>query len=265
MANNSISKAGTTEPFTLQASRGDIYKHTLLDKFGYNADIATATETLWSLGGIYAWRTTATKVKISSSDAKDTATGVGARTVLIQGLDADYAEIEETLTMAGQTASSESTNTYWRIHRAVVVTNGSEFDNAGTLYVHKTGATLTAGVSTLADTLTVISPGFGQTLQSFYTVPANKTLYITQLHVSAGAAALNTVTATVRTKDATAAANLWGWNTKAIRTFGLGAAVDGILAVPIVVTEKYDIEMTALVNTGTAAVSGTFAGYLVDD
>jgi len=265
MSNASISKSGIDEPFSLQVARGQIYKHAHLDKFGFNADIGTTQETLWSLGGVYTWRTAATKVKISSSDAKDTAAGVGARTVTIQGLDANFAETEETITMAGQTASAESTNTYLRIHRAFVVTNGSEIDNAGTLYVHETGAALTSGVPDDATkNLTVISPGYGQTLQSFYTVPASKTLYITQLHAAVGGAALNTVTTTLRTKDATLAANLFAWNTKAIRVFGLGGVADGQLSVPIKVTEKYDIEMTAVVNTSTASVTGTFAGYLID-
>ena len=89
-------------------------------------------------------------------------------------------------------------------------------------------------------------------------MPASKTLYITQIHAAVGGAALNTVTTTLRTKDATAAANLYAWNTKAIRVFGLGGVADGTLQVPIKVTEKYDIEMTAVVNTSTAAVTGTF-------
>ena len=124
MSNSSISKSWSDEPFDLQVARGQIYKHAHLDKFGYNADIATSQETLWSLGGSYTWRTTAVAMKISSSDAKDTAAGVGARTVTIQGLDANFAEVEETVTMAGQTASTATTQTFLRVHRAFVVTNG---------------------------------------------------------------------------------------------------------------------------------------------
>ena len=52
---SSISRVGTTEPFELQTSRGQIPYHTSLFKYGYNPNIINANETIWDAGGIYAY------------------------------------------------------------------------------------------------------------------------------------------------------------------------------------------------------------------
>ena len=92
---SSISRVGTTEPFELQISRGQISFHKFVHKFGYNPSIGTSDETIWSEGGLYAYPASATVMTVSSSSTDDTAAGTGARTVEVFGLDADYNEINE--------------------------------------------------------------------------------------------------------------------------------------------------------------------------
>jgi hypothetical protein len=90
MANfRSISQIGTSEPFELQVSRGQIPGHDFVHKFGYNPTIGVTDETIWSQGGVYVYPTTASTMYISSSSTADTAAGTGARTVTVSGLDAD--------------------------------------------------------------------------------------------------------------------------------------------------------------------------------
>ena len=87
----SISQIGTTEPFELQIARGHIEGHKHQFKFGHNAAVSDTEETIWSQGGLYAYPPGAQQMTLSSSSDDDTANeGTGARTVEIQGLDADY-------------------------------------------------------------------------------------------------------------------------------------------------------------------------------
>jgi len=58
---SSISRVGTSEPFELQVARGQISFHKTVFKFGYNAAVGAATETIWEQGGLYAYPASATQ------------------------------------------------------------------------------------------------------------------------------------------------------------------------------------------------------------
>ena len=103
---SSISRVGTSEPFELQVSRGQIAYHEFIHKFGYNPSIGATDETIWSEGGLYVYPTSASTMYISSSSADDTAAGTGARTATVYGLDADFEQISVTVSLNGQPASS---------------------------------------------------------------------------------------------------------------------------------------------------------------
>jgi hypothetical protein len=170
---SSISRVGTTEPFELQIARGQVAWHYAQFKFGFNPDVDDSLETVWAEGGLYSYIETATVLKVSSSSTNDTAAGTGARTVTLFGLDANYAEIGETVTLNGQTAVN-STKTYLRINRMVVNTAGSGGQNAGVIYAG-TG-TVTTGVP--ANKYATIAVGDNQTLMALWTVPADHTAYL---------------------------------------------------------------------------------------
>jgi hypothetical protein len=170
---SSITRFGLYEPFDLQVARGQITGHKSLFKFGNNPDINGSLETVWSHGGLYVYPTSAIQMKVSSSSANDTALGTGARTVSVQGLDQDYNEVAETVTLTGQTAVL-TTTTFIRVFRAFVITAGSGETAAGTIYVG-TG-TVTAGVP--ATVYAEIPVGENQTLMAIWTVPAGYTFYI---------------------------------------------------------------------------------------
>jgi hypothetical protein len=170
---SSISRVGTTEPFELQIARGQVAWHYPQFKFGFNPDVDDSLETVWAEGGLYSYIETATVLKVSSSSTNDTAAGTGARTVTLFGLDANYEEIGETVTLNGQTAVN-STKTYLRINRMVVNTAGSGGQNAGVIYAG-TG-TVTTGVP--ANKYATIAVGDNQTLMALWTVPADHTAYL---------------------------------------------------------------------------------------
>ena len=163
----------TSRDFLLSVAKGQIEGHSLVHKFGANHDIDTASETVWSQGGTYAWQAAASTLKVSSSDGADTGAGTGARTVRLYGLNATYDEVTEDITLTGQTEVVSSTS-YIRIHRMEVLTAGSGGANAGVVYAG-TG-TVTAGVP--ATVYSSIGVGENQSNQAFYTVPAGYTAYI---------------------------------------------------------------------------------------
>ena len=130
----SITQSGRYEPFELQVARGQISWHKRLFQFGTNTAVGTGFSTLWPGGGtLYAYPSAATVLKISSANANDAAAGTGARTVVVNGLDADYNEISETVILNGQTAVN-TVNSYLRFGEILVLTAGSGGTAAGILY-----------------------------------------------------------------------------------------------------------------------------------
>ena len=176
---SSISRFGLTEPFNLQVARGQIAYHYSVFKFGFNPDVDDSPETVWAEGGLYSYLSAATVLKISSSSADDASAGTGARTVELQGLDGDYNQISETVTLNGQTAVN-TTKSFLRIYRMVVKTAGTGAQNAGVIYAG-TG-TVTLGVP--ANKYATIAIGDNQTLMALWTVPAGHTAYLLQTDVT---------------------------------------------------------------------------------
>jgi hypothetical protein len=176
---SSITRVGTSEPFELQVARGQVAWHYDVHKFGFNPDIDDSLETVWAQGGLYSYLAAATQLSVSSSSTDDTSAGTGARTVTLSGLDANYSEISETVTLNGQTAVT-TTNSYLRIFRMVVNSAGSGGENAGVIYAG-TG-TVTSGVP--ANKYATIAIGDNQTLMAIWTVPANHTAYLLQTDVT---------------------------------------------------------------------------------
>jgi hypothetical protein len=250
----SITSEDATEPFELQVARGMIAGHKPLFKFGLNADIDSTLETVWSQSSLYVYPTTAAVMKVSSTSADDAAAGTGARTVLVAGLDADYNEISETVTLNGQTAVL-TTNSFLRVFRAYVVTAGSGGTAAGTLYVG--AGTVTSGVP--ATVYAAIEIGDNQTVMAMWTVPAGYTLYIYRGTFSA---ASNNAAQYVLGKfmvrpfggvfrnaaDITVNSNVFGYD----------------FEIPLAVAEKSDIEARAIALSGTNFyVTASFEGIYV--
>jgi hypothetical protein len=178
---SSISRFGLTEPFELQVARGQISWHKSVTVFGYNPDVDTSRVTVWPYTGIIPLPAVALQMKVSSSSANDTANGTGARTVYVAGLDANHNEIEEIVTLSGQTAVL-TTQSFLHINNAYVATAGSGLSAAGDIYFG-TG-TVTAGVP--ATVYDLIKFDYNQRITGSYTIPAGYTAYLSQGLFSAG-------------------------------------------------------------------------------
>lgn len=139
-----------------------------------DVDIATVPETIWPGGGLYPWKPVATAMEVVSTSATDTVAGTGARTVLINGLNAAYVEISEVVALNGLTPVVLA-NQYLRINVCAVLTSGTNGVNAGDLSIRD------AGAGTVRD---ILPAGSGISKKAAYTVPAGKTFYIASIMAS---------------------------------------------------------------------------------
>lgn len=180
-ANDSFNKgqALVVADFESEVALGNISNYQLQTKFGRNPDVDTGPEDIWQNGGTYTGMpsTSPETVDVFSSNANDTSAGTGARTIRIEGLKTSSSTVYETedLTMNG-TSSVTSSNTWWRINRALVLTAGSGEQNAGDITIRHT--------TTTANVFALIGTGFNQTLIAAYTVPAERVMLIKRIAVS---------------------------------------------------------------------------------
>jgi hypothetical protein len=165
MANfRSITQVGTSEPFELQVARGQIPGHKHVFKFGVNPIVQNVEETVWEGGGLYVYPSSAVTMTVSSASG---ATDNGV-IITISGLDSDYNEQSETVTLAGS-GTAITTKSFLRVNRGFVA-----------------GSQAPVGAITVANGGTTYAyiNGDNQTLMSIWTVPAGYEGFITQLDVT---------------------------------------------------------------------------------
>jgi len=154
--------------FYVDVAKGNVPGHSYINKFGKN-EAAEAGEDIWAGGGAYNFYpdTARSMVAISTAGA-DSIGGTGALTVAVFGLDSNWAEQADTVTMVG-TDSVALSGVWRRVFRSFVVTAGASDTNAGDISIRVAGETLTAAF---------IAAGEGQTQQAIYTIPDGKTGYL---------------------------------------------------------------------------------------
>ena len=240
---SSISRVGTTEPFELQVSRGQIPWHTSLFKYGYNSNIINVEETIWDVGGIYAYPSSAVAMTVTSASG---ATDSGV-TGIVFGLDADYNEVSETFTLDGS-GTYTTTQTFLRVFRAYI-----------------TGSSAPAGNITIANggtTYAQITAGENQTLMAVYTVPAGKSLYVNQGIATHGTGTSGGVFMTVRFL----VRNEGEVFRTAVKIDVVESEILYPFAQPLKIPEKSDVEVRAICNKNQAnALSASFDGIIVEE
>lgn len=166
-----------SEPYGWAVAEGDISGRTRWRKTGFNASIGTTEGPVWEIGGASInWPASAMQMSISSASVNDDGNpaGTGAQKVKIFYLDSDWAEQSEEVTLDGTNwVDTVATN----ILRVNLITTSL--------------GTVAAGAITLADKATRainyarISQGYTQGRAFRYSVPAGKTLFITEFVLSA--------------------------------------------------------------------------------
>ena len=231
----------------IHISRGAVADTSHINKFGYNTSVGTTFETITDLGGDQYYPTSAGVVSVVSSDVNDDDGDTGARTLEVQGLDGNYEEISETITLNG-TSAVTTTASFLRVFRMRVITAGATGTNEGNI-------TASIGGNDIAR---ISSANGGQSLMAVYTVPKGKTAYLIDFH---GSLSKNQEAVfMIRTKNGAVSS---AWQVKAM--FGTFAnSVHYHYPVPLEITEKTDIEVR--VKAGATSECGSiFDLVLVND
>jgi hypothetical protein len=239
----SITQVGTSEPFELQVSRGQIPGHSVLHKFGAVPSMSiNTTGTIWDINDtLYPWSSltsagTLTVDRASASDAN--------KVITIQGLDADYKQISENVTLTNATGNA-TTQLFIRVYRAFMH-NGSAA-NVGNIDI-KISTTIIAR----------ITAGKAQTLMGVYTVPAGYSLYLTQGVMSVQSGADATGNFFVRYGGQTAF--------RIAHTFEVASAeYFYAFHAPFKLPEKSDIDIRADLRSNNARITAAFDAYLIQE
>lgn len=229
------------DEFNINVSREIVQGVNFLHRAFISGTFSTE-QTVWNATTIWVPPSTATTMTVVSSSTSDTATGTGARTVSIAGLDSNYAEISETVTLNGTTAVT-TTKSYIRIQRMTVATAGSTESNVGTITISN------------ANPQGTIQPNAGQSSFSMYTVPAGKVAYLHALHLSSSKSTDGKFTLRTRLNGVSRIRH------SALLT---GESYDVEFTYPTVLPEKTDIELRATANTGNGIVAGAYDLLIID-
>lgn len=154
----------STQHTLLDMARGVYSNVEAVNIFGFNRTIGSTYETVWNDGASYAFPSSAVAMSVVSSSASDT------MNLLIVGLDSDYNELTETVTLNGATAVT-TTGSFLRINSAVIL-SGS---NAGNITISNAGTTYA-----------YIESALGATQACVYTVPAGSELFLFRLDFHSG-------------------------------------------------------------------------------
>lgn len=246
----------SNQDFPEKLSLGLVSGAQLVSIVGHNPDVDTGSvpEDIWEGSDLYPFQTSAQALEIVSDSADDAAAGTGMRTVFVQGLNASYEPISETVSLNGLTAVP-LVNSYLRVNSTTGATAGSGGTNAGTVTLRLAGGGATANVIGLGD---------GKAHSAIYTVPAGKTLlmstFLAQI-LRQGAANYAEMTLFIRT---------FGGPWVSRQLFSLVSQATSSLQArpgyPIPVTEKADIRFTVVdVSANNTDLTATIVGALFDN
>lgn len=152
---------------------------TFVNKFGRVLNYSTSMVDVTDLAtpAAYTWLEAAVTLEAISTDADDNASGDGARTIVVEGLDSDFASQTSTISMNGTDPTTATSESYIRIDRAYVATSGDYNQTAtGPAQGVITIRTSSAGATHIELSATPVS--LGQSLVARYTIPAGRTGYL---------------------------------------------------------------------------------------
>jgi hypothetical protein len=162
-------------------SRGQVAGRTDLCVQGFVTTASTNEEDVWAQTGTLIPRTTAIAMDIVSGSANDDGnptTSTGLQTLLVEGLDASWAEQSVIYTMNGITPVVTG-ETWTRINKVQGVTWGTYHGaNEGIITIRNTGG---------GDIQAALGVGTSVTQKSHYSVPAGKTAYMTRFDLNVDA------------------------------------------------------------------------------
>jgi hypothetical protein len=232
---SSATRQGSYEPFDLQVARGQIDGHSTLNIYGYQPSVGTTFIPVWENATAYSFPVAETTMYLTGTDS-DTAQ------VLITGLDANYNQISETLTLNGTTPVA-TTKQYFRVNGMQVVSGNP-------------AAAVTLTNSGGSTTYAKINAGVGRTQAGIYTVPAGYTYFLQRVNIYTS---LNGNDYVIYQNKTISPSGVVQVTQQAPFSISYGA----LRIMPRLIPEKTDIQLQCKVQSGTGAIAVAQEGYLI--
>ena len=229
-------------PWTTQVSRGLVSGATPVNIFGYQASVGTSFIPVWENTTAYTYPASATTMLLWSSSASDTAVQI-----FIEGLDASYNPITETLTLTNGTTGVTTVNSYLRVNRISVV---NTVNPVGIINLGNAGKTIQYAE---------IGVGAGKSQMAIYTVPNGYTFYLTRVQATSNQVGnVSSSYCTYRVQS---------YNPSNISQVVLQTPFTNLFSVnrivPFAYAAKTDLQFQANTPSSTAAVGIQIEGYLI--
>lgn len=168
--------------FYTSIASGQFPSWSVVHKFGSNQTLGTSPEDIWIYGGVYTPPLTASKLEVLSDSADDANLGTGAWSTTLQGLNGNYDEVSEIVTLDGVTPV-ETQNDYIRLNRGFVSDIGTHRAGAaGEITIQITGAGAVQGLIQRTNVDGTVW-NYGQTQIGRYTVPRGKTAFLRRVTI----------------------------------------------------------------------------------
>lgn len=227
-----------SENLELNISRGLVKGTTYIHKFGAVPTMSTnTTGTVWDIGDtLYPWSAFSTESTLTLA-ANVADNGVS---VTIFGLDANYNEINETVTISAGAATT--TKAFIRVFRAFASAPNSQ----------------NIDIKVSSTTVARITAGLAQTLMSVYTVPANYTGYLLQGTMTAQASADATGNMFVRYFGQTSFRVGHSFEVS-----GTGGQYSYKFGIPIAIPQKSDIDVRVTTRSNNGRYTAAFDMILI--
>jgi hypothetical protein len=209
-----------------------------INLFGFNRTIETGYETVMNDGGgLYSFPGSALTMSAVSDSASDT------MQLYIEGLDASYAPVNDTITLTGTSAVTTNVD-FFRINDARIL-SGSNVGNI----------TISNGGTTYA----YIEAGTGVHQALVYTTQAGVSLYVTQVDFTSGTINPN--------KYMTARAKMTSGGTTVVffESSFVTSQLSFDMQVPFRIPEKTDFTLEAKSSSGSNELSIFLNGILIED
>jgi hypothetical protein len=245
---NSITRQARNEPFDLQVSRNQIYGHQTLSLFGYQSAVGNTKIPVWENATTYTYITSASTLTLASSSASDDTLA----NILINGLDANFKPISETLTLNGVTGVT-TINSYFRVNSLLMVSPG-------------TGQTTNVGTITLKQSSNIvaqINAGISKSQSTIYTVPAGYSFYLdfAEVNTSNSYTSSNIVTYSVQAINNNTGVKLQVLQQPFVSIYTANRSSD-----PYLYSEKTDVQWQLVTSTATTIAAGVIiAGKLISN
>jgi len=203
----------------------------------------------------YVFPAAAQQMSVVSTSTSDTSAGTGVRTVKIHYLDANYAEQVEVVTLNGTTPVNTTATNILRVQKMHSFSTGSHGYPVGDIALKNTGGTVT---------YSQMKASRNTAQQCIWTVPAGKTLYLSQWFSAAGASAANHFTQVILRATAWDGYSVTGGGFLTVDPLSVQ---DGNLvqpfAIPIKIPAQSDIKVSAISDGGSAnvVVTASISGW----